>query len=154
MVSKGWRRDLAHSDASADARLFFRPSMASEDLLDLEDEDESPPPREIIAAAGTADGRRRRRLILLLVDDTTSLSASTSVACGAATGRMYQSGAEAETLLLLLSRHATRQSRIACCVGLIMGNEAVYDATSLLTTRRGTCSTPRNNGTKMNHDER
>ena len=139
MVSKGWRRDLAHSDASADARLFLRPSMASEDFLDGDDDDESPPPREITAVDGTADGRRRRRrLILLLADDATTskgwpfLAASTFVACvcGAATGRMCRSDSEAATLLLLLlSRHAMRQSRtVLRFVGLIMGNVTVCDA--------------------------
>ena len=139
MVSKGWRRDLAHSDASAEARLFLRPSMASEDFLGGDDDDEPPPPREIIAVDGTADGRRRRLTrIPLPVDDTTSkgwpfLAASTFVACvcGAATGRMCRSDSEAATLLLLLlSRHAMRQSRtVLRFVGLIMGNATVCDAT-------------------------
>ena len=58
MVSKGWRSDLAQSDARAEARLFLSPSTASdEEEEDADDEGEWPPPR-LMAVDNSADERR------------------------------------------------------------------------------------------------
>jgi len=101
MVSKGWRRDLAHTDASAEARLFLRPSTASDDDDDDDDDASPPPPRETRAAAAVERRRRANRR-------------------GARTSALHFDAASAPGGRHAAERPTARAARVQALVGLIL----------------------------------
>lgn len=112
MVSKGWRRDLAQTDASAEARLFLSPSTASDEDGD---EADSPPPRPMVADT-PADERRRRCLCPFPLAVTPGKSPTRT--CGLADLLRPFDAAEA-----LPTKHNTRQVRTLRLIGVIVANQ-------------------------------
>lgn len=112
MVSKGWRRDLAQTDASAEARLFLSPSTASDEDGD---EADSPPPRPMVADT-SADERRRRCLRSFRLAVTPGKSPTRT--CGPADLLCPFDAAEA-----LPTKHNTRQVRALRLIGVIVANQ-------------------------------
>ena len=117
MVSKGWRRDLAQSDARALARLFLSPSTASDEDDDDDEGDLSPP--RLMTAGSSADERRRRCLLSFCLRSVTpppTFGTSPADACGVDAGTMRLLGA-AEALP---TRHNARQMRTLRLNGVII----------------------------------
>ena len=109
MVSKGWRSVLAQSDARAEARLVLRPSTASDEDDDADDEaGDLPPPRLMAVDNSSADERR-------LCPFHLAVTPSTSALCGNAGPMLLLSAAEA-----LPTRHNARQIRTLCRNGVII----------------------------------
>ena len=148
MVSKGWRRDLAQSDARALARLFLSPSMAS-DEDDVDDEDDlppPPPPPRLMTVDSSADERRRRCLLSFCLRSVTpppTFGTSPADACGVDAGTMRLLGAAAEALP---TRHNARQTRILPLNGFIIVANQVGVRGAMQWSHKGQ---PSANGTKM-----